>query len=124
MLWLARRRFRLNLKQIEIDELDEICALQIDSSEPCRAVSDKHNARRVAARFLVAMRERPRLERLARRWDVDAAPMVVEGEAREEIIIQVRRAIREARWTFIERCAKLVIPILSLIVALVALLSK
>jgi hypothetical protein len=124
MLWLAQRRYLLNIAQIELDELDEICALEVDCSENCRAVYDKHQTRRIAARFFVAARERPRLARLAKRWDVDAPPMIVRGEAKEEIISQVRRAIREARWTFVERCAHVVIPILSLIIALVALLLK
>jgi protein-tyrosine-phosphatase len=124
MLWLAKRRYRVNLEQIEIDELDEICALDEDTSENVRAVYANHAIRRIQARFLVATRERPRLERLARRWDVDAPRMIDHGEAKEDVITQVRRGIREARWTFIERCAKTVIPILSLLVALVALLRK
>jgi hypothetical protein len=124
MLWLARRRYRLNLEQIAEDELEDICALEVDSSENVRAVYEKHAMRRVMARFHVAAKERPRLERLARRWDVDAPPMIVRGEAQEGAITQVRRAIREARWAFIERCAKLLIPVLSLLVALAALLRS
>jgi hypothetical protein len=124
MLWLAGRRYRLNLEQIEIEELDDLCSLDPDTPEQRCAVYDKHTTRRIAARFMVASRERRRLERLARRWDVDAPPIIVRGEAREDVISQVRRAIGEARWTFIERCAKLTVPILSLIVAMLALLSK
>jgi hypothetical protein len=46
--------------------------------------------------------------------------MIARGEADEAAIAQVRRAVREARWTFVERCAKLLIliPILGLLVAL------
>jgi hypothetical protein len=125
MLWLAGRRYRLNLEQIEIEELDDLCSVvDADTPEQTRSVYDRHATRRLAARFMVASRERRRLERLARRWDIDAPPMIVRGEAHEDVITRVRRAIREARWTFIERCAKIAIPILSLIVAILALLSK
>jgi len=110
MLWLARQRYRVNLEQIELDELDEICELEVDSSGNCKAVWDKHAKRRVAARFLVAMRERRRLERLARRWDVDATAMITRGEADEVAIAAVRRGVREARWVFVERCSKTLIP--------------
>lgn len=122
MLWLARRRYRLNLAQIQVDELDDICALDVDSVENTRAVYEKHAIRRVQARFLVATRERPRLERLARRWDVELPPMILRGESNEAAIAQVRRAVRQARWTIVERGARLLIPILSLLVALAALL--
>jgi uncharacterized protein YjiS (DUF1127 family) len=124
MLWLARRRFRLNLEQIEQDELDDLCALEVDSSDNVAAVCEKHATRRMAARFLVAIKEGPRLERLGRRWDIEVPIMIDRGNANETAIAQVRRAIREARWTFVERCAKILIPILSLLVALVALLRK
>ena len=124
MLWLAKRRYRLNLEQIDQDELDDLCAPEVDSSENVAAVYEKHATRRLAARFLVATRERRRLERLARRWDVDAPTMIERGTANETAIVQVRRAIREARWTFLERCTKVLIPILSLLVALAAVLRK
>ena len=75
-----------------------------------------------AAGFHVATTERRRLERLAKRWDVDAPKMIDRGEANEVAIAQLRRGIREVRWTLLERCAKVLIPILSLLVALVALL--
>ena len=86
-----------------------------DSCETLKPIWDKHAVRRVAARFLVVAAERPRLERLAKRWDVDAPTMIVSGEVNKTAITQVRRAIREARWAFIERCAKVLIPILSLL---------
>jgi hypothetical protein len=124
MLWLARRRYRLNVEQIEEDELDDLARLDDDTPENIRAICDKHATRRVMARFHVAAAKRPRLERLARRWDVDAPPMIARGEANEAAITQVHRAIREARWTFIERCAKVLIPILSLLVALAALVWR
>src|ERR1700687_1992709 len=56
MLWLTRRRYRLNLEQIETDELDDLCALDVDSSENVKAVYEKHAIRRMAARFLVVTR--------------------------------------------------------------------
>jgi len=123
-LWLVRRRYRLNVEQIEADELDEVAttAMTDDSSETLQAIYAKHTTRRTMARFHVATTERRRLERLAKRWDVDAPKMIDRGEANEVAIAQVRRGIREARWTFFERCAKVLIPILSLLVALVALL--
>lgn len=124
MLWLARRRYRLNLEQIEQDELDELCALEVDSSENVAAVYEKHATRRLAARFLVATRERRRLEGLARWWSVEAPTMIERGNANETAIAQVRRSIREARWTFLERCTKVLIPTLSLLIALAALLRK
>jgi hypothetical protein len=74
-----------------------------DSCETLKPIWDKHAVPRLAARFLVAAAERPRLERLAKRWDVDAPTMILRGEANEAAITQVRRAIREAGWTFIER---------------------
>jgi hypothetical protein len=121
MLWLARASYRRTIEQIEFDELDEV----VDADERCEEIGPvylKHEARRTQARFLVATRERRRLERLARRWDVDAPKMIDRGEANEAAIAQVRRGIREARWIFIERCAKTLIPVLSLLVALMALL--
>jgi hypothetical protein len=123
MRWLASQCYRRNIEQIEIDELNEVSTTAIDDDRPevIGPIYAKHEARRVAARFLVATRERPRLERLSRRWDVDSPKMIVLGEAREEAIIQVRRAIKDARWTFFERCAKVLIPVLSLLVALAAL---
>jgi hypothetical protein len=126
MLWLATRRHRRNLEQIEIDELAEIAerATYDGRSETLTPIYEKHATRRVASRFLVAARERPRLERLAKRWDVDARRMIHRGEADEAAIAQVRRAVRDARWTFFERCARTLIPILSLLVALAALVSK
>ena len=68
-----KRRHRRNLEQIEIDELNEVCEQSMidDSSEKIGAIYDKHALRRAQSRFLVAARERPRLERLAERWDVD-----------------------------------------------------
>ena len=123
-LWLARRRYRRNLEQIEADELHELATatMEDDSSETIRAMYAKHETRRVMARFHVATRERPRLQRLARRWDVDAPTMVERCQVNETAMAQVRRSIREARWTFVERCAKLLVPTLSLLVALAALL--
>src|SRR6266508_488403 len=124
MLWLARSRYRLNLEQIEEDELDEICALDADSPENTSTVYAKHATRRETARFLVATRDAARLRRLAARWDVNAPRMIERGEVNEPAIAEVRRAIREARWTFVDRCARLSIPVLSLLVALLALLRK
>lgn len=121
MLWLARRRYALNIEQIERDELDELVASDDDGPGQASVVYERHTARRVTARFFVATVERRRLERLARRWDVDAKRMIARGEADEAAIAQARRAVREARWTFVEQCAKLLIPILSLLVALAAL---
>ncbi len=121
MLWLARKSYRRAIDQIEIDELDDV----VDADERGEAIGPvylKHEARRTHARFFVATRERRRLERLARRWDVDAPKMIDRGEANESAIAQVRRGIRDARWIFVERCAKTLIPVLSLLVALVALL--
>lgn len=125
-IWRTKRRHRRNLEQIEIDEITEVAeqAGVEDRAELVRAIYDKHGARRLASRFLVATRERRRLERLAARWDVDAPRMIYQGEADEAAITQVRRAIRDARWTFLERCAKTLIPILSLLVALAALFSR
>jgi hypothetical protein len=123
-LWLANRRHRRNLEQIEIDDIDEIAttATDDDRADTLNPIYDNHATRRVAARFLVATAERPRLERLAKRWHVDAPKMIVRGEANEAAITHIRRAIREARWIFMERCAKILIPILSLLVAAAALL--
>ena len=50
--------------------------------------------------------------------------MIAHGEVDEAAITQVRRAVRDARWAFLERCAKTLIPILSLLVALAALLRR
>ena len=50
--------------------------------------------------------------------------MIERGEADEAAIAKVRRAVRDARWTFIERCAKTLVPVLSLLVALAALLTR
>jgi hypothetical protein len=124
MLWLARRRYRKNLEQIEIDELDEIATatLHDDSPGTIRPIYEKHQRRRIAARFHVASRERFRLERLAKRWDVDAPAMISRGEVNEAAIAQVRRTVREARWNFVDRCSKTLVPVLSLLVALAALL--
>jgi hypothetical protein len=125
-LWRVRRRHARNLEQIEIDELNEVVeqAMIDDSSEALGPIYEKHAQRRVASRFLVAAKERPGLERLAHRWDVDCPVLVRRGDADEEGIKKVRRAIRDARWTFLERCAKTLIPVLSLLVALTALLLK
>lgn len=60
--------------------------------------------------------------RLARRWDVETPALIVKGEADVKAIAHVRRAVREARWVFAERCAKILIPVLSLLVAMLALL--
>src|SRR5687768_5309896 len=62
-LWLARRRYRLNLEQIEEDELDEVAttAMHDDSSETIQAIYDKDGTRRVIARFHVAAAERPKI---------------------------------------------------------------
>jgi len=123
-LWLAKRRYRRNIERIEIDELEEVAdtALNDDRAETLGPIYEKHAARRKAARFLVATRERRVLERLASRWDLDASRMIVRGEADEAAIAQVRRAVREARWTLAERLAKVLIPVLSLTVAMLALL--
>jgi hypothetical protein len=40
--------------------------------------------------------------------------MIVRAQAQECAIEQVRRAIRDARWAFIQRCTATVIPVLSL----------
>jgi hypothetical protein len=80
--------------------------------------------RRIKSRFLVATKERPRLERLAERWDVDCPKLIDQGEANEQGITNVRRGIHNARWTFTERIARTLIPVLSLLVALVALLTR
>lgn len=95
-----------------------------DSSEAIGAGYEKHRIRREASRFHVAVREGRRLERIARRWDVDAPRIVHRGEVDEKALFQVRRGIRDARWTLIERCSKTLIPVLSLLVALAALLQK
>jgi hypothetical protein len=50
--------------------------------------------------------------------------MIDRGEANEDAIAKVRRAVRDASWTFFERSAKTLIPILSLLVALAALLTR
>ena len=50
--------------------------------------------------------------------------MIAQGEADDAAIARVRRAVRDARWTFLERCAKTLIPILSLLVALAALMKR
>lgn len=50
--------------------------------------------------------------------------MIERGQAVEAAIAQVRRAVRDVRWMFIERCAKTLIPVLSLLVALAALLAR
>lgn len=123
MLWLARRRHRRNLEQIEIDELDEIC--ETDDAQEARAlVYARQEERRVASRFHVATREAAVFRRQAARWDVDAPKMIWRGVANEEEIARVRREVREARWLFVDRCAKLLIPVLSLLVALAALLRR
>jgi hypothetical protein len=124
MVWLARRRYLLNVTQIDQDELDELAGLDCDSTEEVRAVYRRHAERRLTARFFVATLERRRLERLARGWDIDAPPMIARGEADEAAIAQVRRAVREARWNFAERCVKVLIPIVSVVVALAALLVR
>src|ERR1035437_7024873 len=125
-LWRMKRRHRRNLEQIEIDELNEVCeqAMIDDSSEKIGAIYEKHALRRAQSRFLVATRERPRLERLAERWDVDCPTLIDRGEANEQGIASVRRAIHSARWTFAERVARTLVPLLSLLVALVALLKR
>ena len=100
-IWRMKRRHRRNLEQIEIDELNEVCEQSMidDSSEKIGAIYDKHALRRVQSRFLVAARERPRLERLAERWDVDCPKLIDRGEANEQGFANVRRAIHDARWT-------------------------
>jgi hypothetical protein len=125
-IWRARRRHQRNLEQIEIDELEDTVqqAMKDDSAEALEAVRLKHEQRRIASRFNVSTRERRRLERLARRWDVDCPRMIDRGEANEDAIAKVRRAVRDASWTFFERSAKTLIPILSLLVALAALLTR
>lgn len=125
-LWRVKRRHRRNLEQIEIDELNEISEQSAieDSSEEEAAIYEKHALRRTQSRFLVATTERPRLQRLAERWDVDCPKLIDRGVANEEGIANVRRAIRNARWTFAERIARTLIPVLSLIIALVALLKR
>jgi len=125
-LWRMKRRHRRNLEQIEIDELNEVCeqAMIDDSPAKIGAIYEKHALRRVQSRFLVATKERPRLECLAERWDVDCSKLIDQGEANEQSITNVRRAIHNARWTFAERIARTLIPVLSLLVALVALLMR
>lgn len=125
-LWRMKRRHRRNLEQIEIDELNEVCeqAMTDDSPEKTGPIYEKHALRRLQSRFLVAATERPRLERLAERWDVDCPKLIDRGEANEQGIAMVRRAIHNARWTFAERVARTLIPVLSLLVALVALLTR
>ncbi|HTT66054.1 MAG TPA: hypothetical protein VMG35_29590 [Bryobacteraceae bacterium] len=125
-LWRMKRRHYRNLEQIEIDELNEVCeqAMIDDSPAKIGAIYEKHALRRLQSRFLVATKERPRLERLAERWDVDCPKLIDHGEANEQGITSVRRAIHNARWTFAERIARTLIPVLSLLVALVALLTR
>ncbi len=122
-LWLARQRYRLDIEQINIDEIDDFASMVEDTSEVMRAIQEKHAIRRQMARFHVASRERVILERLARRWDVDAPRMIDRGNVNEQAIAQVRRAVREARWTWRMRCAQLLVPALSLLVALAAVLK-
>jgi hypothetical protein len=55
---------------------------------------------------------------------LDCPPMIKCGQADEAAIAKVRRDVRDARWTFIERCAKTLVPVLSLLVALAALLTR
>ena len=121
-----KRRHRRNLEQIEIDELNEVCeqAMVDDSSEKMGTIYEKHALRRVQSRFLAAATERPQFERLARRWDVDCPKLIDRGEANEQGFASVRRAIHNAGWTFAERIARTLIPVLSLLVALVALLKR
>lgn len=123
-LWLVQRRCKLNLEAIELQELDEVVETDDRERDTVRLVYDRHRERRATARYFVACAESRRLQRLARRWDVDAPRMVDKGDVNDVAMTQVRRGIREARWTFAERCAKVLIPVLSLLVALVALLSR
>jgi hypothetical protein len=125
-LWRIKRRHQRNLEQIEIDELNEVCeqAMTDDSQAKIKAIYEKHSLRRAQSRFLVATTERSRLERLAERWDVDCPKLIDHGEANHQGIISVRRGIHNARWTFAERIARTLIPVLSLLVALVALLKR
>lgn len=125
-IWRVKRRHRRNIEQIEIDELNEISAQAMidDSPEKIGAIYEKHALRRAQSHFLVFARERPRLERLAERWDVDCPRLIDRGEANEQGFAGVRRAIHSARWTFAERIARTLIPLLSLLVALVALLKR
>jgi len=108
-IWRMKRRHRRNLEQIEIDELNEVCeqAMIEDSSEKIGAIYEKHALRRTQSRFLVAARQRPRLERLAERWDVDCPKLIDRGEANEQGFASVRRAIQNARWTLAERIGAL-----------------
>jgi hypothetical protein len=124
LLWRARLRYRLDIEQIEIDEIDDLATgtMEDDSPETIQRITERHRIRRTMARFHVATRERRVLERLARRWDVDAPPIVIKGEVDEKALAQVRRSVREARWTFYKRGAELLVPILSLLVALAALM--
>lgn len=82
-LWLARQRYRLDIEQINIDEIDDLPSMVEDTSEVMRAIQEKHAIRRQMARFHVASRERVILERLARRWDVDAPRMIDRGNVNE-----------------------------------------
>jgi hypothetical protein len=125
-MWRMKRRHHRNLEQIEIEEQNEVCeqAMIDDSPTKIGAIYEKHALRRVQSRFLVATKERPRLERLAERWDVDCPKLIDQGEANDQGITSVRRAIHNARWTFVERIARTLIPVLSLLVALVALLRR
>ena len=125
-LWRMKRRHRCNLEQIEIDELNEVCEQAMIDDTPAKigVNYEKHALRRGQSRFLVATKERPRLERLAERWDVDCPKLIDQGEANEQGIMSVRRAIHNARWTFAEHIARTLIPVLSLLVALVALLTR
>lgn len=123
-IWRARRRHERNLEQIEIDELNEICEQDDNSKEALAPIYEKHAERRLASRFTVVSKERFRLERLARRWDVDCPKLIHKGEADEAALTQVRRCVNAARWTFYERIAKTLIPVLSLLIALIALLTR
>jgi hypothetical protein len=61
---------------------------------------------------------------IAEHWDVDCPKLIDQGEANEQGIMSVRRAIHNAGWTFAERIARTLIAVLSLLVALVALLTR
>jgi hypothetical protein len=123
-IWRMKRRHRRNLEQIEIDELNEVCEQAMIDDDTVGPVYEKHALRRVQSRFLVATKQRRRLERLAGRWNVDCPKLIDHGEANEEGFTTVRRAIQNARWTLAERIARTFIPLLSLLVALVALLKR
>jgi hypothetical protein len=125
-LWRMKRRYCCNLEQIEIDELNEVWKQAMIDDTPAKigAIYEKRALRQVQSRFPRGDQGAPRLERLAERWDVDCPKLIDRSEANEQGIMSVRRAIHNARWTFAERIARTLVPVLSLLVALVAILTR